>query len=84
MKWITPYYLVFMLGAWLVTDGWQVIALKHIDPAAQVTFLSLEFSQITFIWLVRAFLVAAILFINFAVWWAWRNRSSQGVDHARA
>lgn len=73
MKWVTPFYLVAMLFAWLVTDGWAVIALSNVDSAATVTFLGSTWSQVGFIWFTRGFLVAAALFINGVVWYAWKS-----------
>lgn len=73
MKWVTPFYLVAMLLAWLVTDGWGVIILKNVDPKAMVTFLGSEWTQTSFIWFTRGFLVLSALFINGVVWYAWKS-----------
>lgn len=77
MKWITPWYLVIMLTAWLATDGWKVIALSQVDPDATVEFLGSTWLQTHFIWFTRGFMVSAALFINLVIWYAWRFRASK-------
>lgn len=79
MKWITPFYLLAMLVAWVFTDGWAVITLRNVEAGATVTFLGMTCNQVGFIWATRAFLVAVVLFINGVVWYAWKSgRANRG------
>ncbi len=73
MKWISPWYLVIMLVAWLMTDGWKVISMANVPAGATVNFLGAEFSQVGFVWATRGFLVAIAVFINLVVWYAWKS-----------
>ena len=73
MKYITPFYLCVILIAWLVTDGWKVITLKNIDPAAQVTFLSITMSKVLFIALLRGLLIAVWGGICAVIFWSWKH-----------
>ena len=79
MKWVSPWYIVVMLVAWLATDGMDVITLAHVAPESMVTFLGISFKQTTFIWLTRGFLVGIAVFINGVVWYAWK--SGRAVRH---
>ena len=49
LKYVTPVYLLVILTAWFITDGWGFITLKGIDPSEQVNFLGVTLSKTVFI-----------------------------------
>ncbi|HQB40025.1 MAG TPA: sodium-dependent transporter, partial [Deltaproteobacteria bacterium] len=75
LRWVTPLYLIVLLGAWLATDFGKAILLDGIDPAQQVVFLGATMAKTSFIWLVRGLLLALLLALNLYIHIIWkRNR----------
>jgi SNF family Na+-dependent transporter len=73
-KYVTPAYLLLVLGAWMYTDGWATMTLANIRRDEMVSFMGYAMSKVEFIWGVRLFLLVVFLMVNGAIWWAWRNR----------
>ncbi|MBN1127528.1 MAG: sodium-dependent transporter [Chitinispirillaceae bacterium] len=90
MKYVTPFYLALILIAWLISDGWNVIMLRNIDPAAQVTFCSIAMSKVAFVAFIRTLLLAVWAGIIAVIFWSWKyhrheeriNRIAEGGPHA--
>lgn len=73
IKYVTPIYLITIMTAWLVVDGWGFITLKGIDPLEKVTFLSFTLSKITFITTFRIFLLSMLIATNIIIYLVWKN-----------
>jgi SNF family Na+-dependent transporter len=83
MKYVTPVYLIVILVAWFVTDGWQVILLRNIDPAERVTFCAVTLGKSTFITLLRSILLLVWGGFLFLIFWAWKtNKLDERLDDA--
>jgi len=62
MQYVTPAYLIILLGAWLSGDGMDILFMKNVQP-----------ENYPYIWFAR-FLMTAILFtLFFLVFVAWRQ-----------
>lgn len=79
LKYVTPVYLLIILIAWMITDGWSFITLKGINPSETVTFLSITIRKIVFISSFRLFLLALLIAINVIIFLVWRKRSRTSV-----
>jgi SNF family Na+-dependent transporter len=76
MKYITPVYLLLILSAWFITDGWGFITLKGVNPEETVTFLSFTVKKIVFISIFRFFLLGLLVAVNALIFLVWRKRQS--------
>jgi hypothetical protein len=65
--------LAVVLVAWIIHDGMGVLLLSNVPAEAKVTFLGSEFSQIGFTWGVRGFLLALVVLLNVAIYYAWKK-----------
>jgi hypothetical protein len=74
IKYVTPVYLLAILGFWLYADWGKVILLRGIDPNARVEFADIELPKTTFIWLLRGALAAILAGFNAIIYVAWRRR----------
>lgn len=72
IKYITPTYLLIVLGAYFYTDFWSVITLKDIDPTEMVTFLNFNLTKISFITSMRLLLLGLLGVINLIIFITWR------------
>ena len=70
---VCPIYLAVVLVAWIIHDGMGVLLLSNVPADAKVTFLGSEFSQIGFTWGVRGFLLALVVLLNIAIYYAWKK-----------
>ena len=70
---VCPIYLAVVLVAWIIHDGMGVLLLSNVPSEAKVTFLGSEFSQIGFTWGVRGFLLALVILLNVAIYFAWKR-----------
>ncbi len=73
IMYVCPIYLAIVLVAWMIHDGMGVLLLSNVAADARVTFLGHEFSQIGFTWGVRGFLLALVILLNIAIYFAWRQ-----------
>ena len=73
IMYVCPIYLAVVLVAWIVHDGMGVLLLSNVPADAKVTFLGSEFSQIGFTWGVRGFLLALVVLLNVAIYYAWKK-----------
>ena len=73
IMYVCPIYLAIVLVAWMIHDGMGVLLLSNVAADARVTFLGQEFSQIGFTWGVRGFLLALVILLNIAIYFAWRQ-----------
>ncbi|MFP4164856.1 MAG: sodium-dependent transporter [Chitinispirillaceae bacterium] len=74
IKYVTPTYLILILVAWLITDGWDVITLAGISPDKQVSFLWWSGRKIHFIVFIRALLFFILVGLNLVIYFAWKHR----------
>lgn len=72
IMYVCPAYLTIVLVAWIIHDGMSVLLLKNVPDGAMVSFLGAEFSQVTFTWCVRGFLLALVVLLNVAIYFAWK------------
>jgi len=73
IMYVCPIYLAVVLVAWIIHDGMGVLLLSNVPADAKVTFLGSEFSQIGFTWGVRGFLLALVVLLNIAIYYAWKK-----------
>jgi SNF family Na+-dependent transporter len=73
IMYVCPIYLAIVLVAWIIHDGMGVLLLSNVPADAKVTFLGSEFSQIGFTWGVRGFLLALVVLLNIAIYYAWKE-----------
>jgi SNF family Na+-dependent transporter len=73
IMYVCPIYLAIVLVAWIIHDGMGVLLLSNVPADAKVTFLGSEFSQIGFTWGVRGFLLALVVLLNVAIYYAWKK-----------
>ena len=73
IMYVCPIYLAIVLVAWMIHDGMGVLLLSNVPADAKVTFLGSEFSQIGFTWGVRGFLLALVVLLNIAIYYAWKK-----------
>ena len=73
IMYVCPIYLAVVLVAWIIHDGMGVLLLSNVPADAKVTFLGSEFSQIGFTWGVRGFLLALVILLNVAIYYAWKK-----------
>ena len=73
IMYVCPIYLAVVLVAWIIHDGMGVLLLSNVPADAKVTFLGSEFSQIGFTWGVRGFLLALVVLLNVAIYYAWKK-----------
>ena len=73
IMYVCPIYLAVVLVAWIIHDGMGVLLLSNVPAEAKVTFLGSEFSQIGFTWGVRGFLLALVILLNVAIYFAWKK-----------
>ena len=76
IMYVCPIYLAVVLVAWIIHDGMGVLLLSNVPAEAKVTFLGSEFSQIGFTWGVRGFLLALVVLLNIAIYYAWKKNGS--------
>lgn len=74
MKYITPVYLLMILSAWLITDGWSFILLKGINPTESVEFFSFTVKKIAFVSVFRFFLLGLLMAVNAMIFLVWKKR----------
>ncbi|MFP4014465.1 MAG: sodium-dependent transporter [Chitinispirillaceae bacterium] len=74
LKYVTPTYLIIILVAWLVTDGWNVISLAGISPDEEVSFLWWTGKKVHFITFIRALLFLILVGLNMVIYFAWKYR----------
>lgn len=74
IKYVTPTYLLIVLGAWLYTDGVSVVLLKGVDPAEMVQFAGITMSKVHVITGVRLLLLSLLIGVNVAIYLAWKCR----------
>jgi SNF family Na+-dependent transporter len=77
MRWVTPFYLLVMLVAWTIHDGWRTIILQDIDSAASVTLLGYSVNHLAFLWGVRGFLLLILVLALLIIRHAWRKRGDR-------
>ncbi len=73
IMYVCPIYLAVVLVAWIIHDGMGVLLLSNVPADAKVTFLGSEFSQIGFTWGIRGFLLALVVLLNIAIYYAWKK-----------
>ncbi|MCF0225511.1 MAG: sodium:calcium symporter, partial [Fibrobacter sp.] len=73
IQYVCPIYLLVVLVAWLVHDGWAVVSLQNVPADATVTFLGHTLSQISFTWGIRIFLLILAILLNVVIFFAWRK-----------
>ena len=73
IMYMCPIYLAVVLVAWMLHDGMGVLLLSYVPADAKVSFLGGEFSQIGFTWCVRGFLLALVILLNVAIYFAWKR-----------
>lgn len=79
LKYVTPLYLIIILVAWVITDGWKFIALSDVNPMDKVTFIGLSMTKIQFIVSMRLLLVLLLVAINLLIFSSWkRHRNRTG------
>jgi len=77
LKYVTPVYLLVILTAWFITDGWGFITLKGIDPSEQVNFLGVTLSKTVFIAAFRILLLMLLFGINLVIYLAWKKNKNE-------
>jgi hypothetical protein len=75
LAYVTPVYLLVLLGAWMVTDGWGVITLTGVASAETVTFAGMAMRKVQFITGLRILLLLLLVAINVAIYVVWRRRN---------
>lgn len=68
IKYITPAFLILILGFWLVQEGFSTLLMKGVEPA-----------KIPFIIGTRVLLINLFAVLVFLVWLVWRKRDKGGV-----
>ena len=68
IKYVTPAFLVLILGFWLVQEGWPTLLLDK-TPTEKVPFVIGT----------RVLLIDLFAALAFLVWLAWRKRETRGV-----
>lgn len=63
IKYITPTFLLLILGYWFATDWWQVIVMKDVPS-----------ENVPYVLGIRLVLLFILLGLGFLVWLAWRKR----------
>jgi NSS family neurotransmitter:Na+ symporter len=79
IKYVTPLFLVFILGFWLIKEGIPVLLLKKV-PAGDVP-VSAE--NIPLVILTRVGLVGLFAGLVLLVWLVWRRRARQNLTTSR-
>lgn len=74
LKYVTPVYLIIILIAWMISDGWGFIVLKGVNPSETVTFLSLTVKKVVFITSFRLFLLTLLITANVIIFKVWKKR----------
>ncbi len=72
IKYVTPTFLLLILGYWFLTDWWKVI-----------TMVGVPAENIPYVLGIRLLLLFILLVLIYLVWHAWRNRKfaeNQGKD----
>jgi len=66
IKYITPTFLIFILGYWFITDWWDVITMKAVEA-----------ENLPYILGIRLVLLAILIFLGIMVYKAWQNRAKE-------
>ncbi len=74
MKYITPIYLLIILSAWFITDGWGFITFKGVNSSETVDFFSFTIKKIVFVSGFRFFLLGLLITINAFIFLIWKKR----------
>jgi len=67
-KYITPLFLIIILGYWAITDAWRVLLLDGVPPEA-----------IPYRWAARGLMVLFTIGICWMVYRAWQYRKQMGL-----
>ncbi len=62
MKFVTPTYVLALLGWYLHSGFWDKITMKGVAPA-----------DMPYLWLARGIMLSVVLFLVWGVWHAWRT-----------
>ncbi|MCX6825847.1 MAG: sodium-dependent transporter, partial [candidate division Zixibacteria bacterium] len=63
IRYVTPTFLILILGYWLVSDWWKVITMADIPR-----------ENVPYVLGIRLLLLAILLLFIYLVWYAWRKR----------
>jgi SNF family Na+-dependent transporter len=63
IKYITPTFLIIILGYWFINDWWDIISMEGVNK-----------ENIPYILGMRIALLITLTGIGILVWWAWRKR----------
>ncbi len=74
-KYITPTYLLVILVAWMITDGWSFITLSYIPKDETITMFGLTISKILFIGGFRMLLLLILAVLNLIIFVAWKHKA---------
>jgi SNF family Na+-dependent transporter len=66
IKYVTPAYLLFILGWWFVEDWWDTITMKGVPT-----------ENIPYILAMRLILLSVLILLAILVWLAWRKRKDE-------
>jgi len=66
IKYITPAFLLFILGFWFIQEGIPVIRLKNVPP-----------QNVPYVYATRIALLGLLALLSFLVWIAWRQKNSR-------
>jgi SNF family Na+-dependent transporter len=67
IKYVTPFFLMLVLGGWLWTEGIDVVLLKGVEPA-----------QLPYVLGTRILLLGLFAALALLVWMSWRRRTQEG------
>ena len=73
IKYVTPLFLVFILGFWLMQDGLPVLLLKK-NASTGTPFTAENSGNIPFIIITRVGLILLFITLVVLVWIVWRRR----------
>jgi uncharacterized BrkB/YihY/UPF0761 family membrane protein len=75
IKYITPLFLVFLLGFWLVVEGIPVLLLKHVAGGDK----PIPDQDVPYVIVTRIGLVVLFVVIVALVWIVWRRKKQNSL-----
>ncbi len=67
ITWVTPVYMLVLLGMWIKQDAIKLFRMVDVPPERH-----------PYLWGARALFIGVIVAVNVLVWWAWKRKKRHG------